>query len=271
SDSTAIMPLVSGTNLALAKFATQSSTLAGVGPTTVASSAVDGNTDGNFSHGSVTHTGLDANAWWQVDLGAVASISSVVIWNRTDCCWDRLSDYWVFDSNTPFSATDTPATLQVRAGTWNNHQTSFPNPSTTIAPNVQGRYVRVQLNGTNYLSLAEVQVFGTFSAAAPASLNITKIHSGSFTQNQQNATYTVTVSNAAVAGPTSGQVMVTETVPAGLTLVSMAGTGWTCPGTAANNCVRSDPLNGSSSYPPITVTVNVASNAASPQVNQVSV
>ena len=271
SDSTVITQLVSGTNLALAKLATQSSTLAGFGPTTVASSAVDGNTDGNFSHGSVSHTGLDANAWWQVDLGATASISSIVIWNRTDCCWDRLSDYWVFVSSTPFSATDTPATLQVRAGTWNSHQTSFPNPATMIAPNVQGRYVRVQLNGTNYLSLAEVQVFGTFSAAAPASLSITKIHSGSFTQNQQNATYTVTVSNAAGAGPTSGQVMVTETVPAGLTLVSMAGTGWTCPGTAASNCIRTDALNGGASYPPITVKVNVASNAASPQVNQVSV
>src|SRR5207253_2152831 len=35
------------------------------------------------------------------------------------------------------------------------------NPSTTITLNAQGRYVRVQLSGTNYLSLAEVQVFGT--------------------------------------------------------------------------------------------------------------
>lgn len=29
-----------------------------------------------------------------------------------------------------------------------------------IPANVNGRYVRVQLAGTNYLSLAEVQVFG---------------------------------------------------------------------------------------------------------------
>jgi RHS repeat-associated protein len=36
----------------------------------------------------------------------------------------------------------------------------MPNPSVTINVNATGRYVRVQLNGTDYLSLAEVQVFG---------------------------------------------------------------------------------------------------------------
>src|SRR5207237_1407059 len=36
-------------------------------------------------------------------------------------------------------------------------------------------------------------------------------------------------------------------------------------------CTRSDVLKGGSSYPPIIVTVNVASNATSPQVNQAAV
>ena len=48
----------------------------------------------------------------------------------------------------------------------------------------------------------------------------------------------------------------------------MAGTGWTCGGAT---CTRSDILNGNSSYPAITVMVNVAANASSPQVNQASV
>lgn len=90
---------------------------------------------------------------------------------------------------------------------------------------------------------------------------ITKTHTGNFTQGQQNAIYTVTVSNGANSGPTNGTVMVTETQPLGLTLVSMAGTGWTC---ATNNCTRSDVLNAGGSYPPITVTVNVAAEAESP-------
>src|SRR5207253_1693170 len=97
----------------------------------------------------------------------------------------------------------------------------------------------------------------TIITTNPAVLSISKSHTGNFIQGQQNATYTVTVSNGSAAGPTSGTVTVTDTVPAGMTLVSMAGTGWTCPGTAANNCTRSDVLNGNASYPAITVTVNV--------------
>jgi hypothetical protein len=84
------------------------------------------------------------------------------------------------------------------------------------------------------------------------------------------ATYTVIVKNAAGAGTTSGTVTMTETIPAGLTLVSMSGTGWSCP-SGGNTCTRSDPLAAALSYAVITVTVNVASSATSPQVNAVSV
>ena len=152
-------PVGSGaSNLAQGKTATQSSTFPGYA-SAAAGSAVDGNTDGRFFDGSVTATNLDTNAWWQVDLGASAAIGSIVIWNRVDCCGPRLNDYWVFVSDTPFGAFDTPFTLQNRAGTWSSHQTNAPNPSTSIRAGAQGRYVRVQLTGTNYLSLAEVQLF----------------------------------------------------------------------------------------------------------------
>ena len=162
------------TNLALGRIATQSSTLSG-SPGAVASSAVDGNTDGNFSDGSVTETNADSNAWWQVDLSASAAVSSVVVWNRTDCCSSRLGDYWVFVSDTPFLPTDTPDTLQNRSGTLGFHQTSTPSPSAIILTGgAQGRYVRVQLSGTDILSLAEVQVFGTGGAPAPADLALGK-------------------------------------------------------------------------------------------------
>jgi uncharacterized repeat protein (TIGR01451 family) len=75
-----------------------------------------------------------------------------------------------------------------------------------------------------------------------------------------------------VNAPGSGGVTVTETAPDGLTLVSMAGTGWTCGGAnPANVCTRSDVLAGGASYPAITVSVNVAADATSPQVNMVGV
>jgi hypothetical protein len=42
---------------------------------------------------------------------------------------------------------------------WTNHQTSAPNPNTLIdAEGRTARFVKVQLTGANYLSLAEVQV-----------------------------------------------------------------------------------------------------------------
>ncbi len=102
----------------------------------------------------------------------------------------------------------------------------------------------------------------------PPLLSITKTHTGKFSPSQQGATYTVTVTNTG-GGATSGAVTVTESLPAGLTLVSMAGDGWSCPG--GNICTRGDSLPGGTSYPSITVTVNVAYGAASPQVNAVSV
>lgn len=145
-----------GPNLAQGRVVAQSSTF----PNGEAYRAVDGNTDGNFFDGSVSSTNGDVFAWWEVDLSVSAAIQFITIWNRTDGSQDRLNDYWVFVSDTPFLDADTPAILQARVGTWNNHQLSHPNPATTIPVGTQGRYVRVQLNTTNYLSLAEVQVFG---------------------------------------------------------------------------------------------------------------
>jgi len=104
----------------------------------------------------------------------------------------------------------------------------------------------------------------------PPVLSIAKSHSGNFAPAQQGATYSVTVSNAAAAGPTAGTVTVTEMPPGGMTLVSMAGDGWNCPN-GGNACTRQDPLAGGNNYPAITVTVNVALNATTPQVNAVSV
>jgi uncharacterized repeat protein (TIGR01451 family) len=102
----------------------------------------------------------------------------------------------------------------------------------------------------------------------PAVLSITKTHTGNFSQGQSNASYTLTVSNQQAAGPTGGLVTVTDTLPSGLSLVSMNGMGWNC---AANSCTRSDALGGGGTYPAITVTVDVTASASSPQVNQASV
>jgi sugar lactone lactonase YvrE len=102
-------------------------------------------------------------------------------------------------------------------------------------------------------------------------LTIQSAHPGSFTQGQDGATYTVTVSNGPEAGPTGGVITVSEILPGALSLVTMTGSGWTCSAPAAPTCTRSDALSGGSSYPAITVKVNVAAAAQSQLTNEVSV
>lgn len=122
--------------------------------------AVDGNTDGNYFKDSVTHTANAAQAWWEVDLGEINNIDSVRVWNRTDCCGERLTDFCVIISNTPFTVFDVNSTLNQPGVSSFRHQETCKNPSIFHVKR-SGRYVRIQLVGANYLSLAEVEVLGT--------------------------------------------------------------------------------------------------------------
>jgi alpha-L-fucosidase 2 len=147
------------TNLALNGSASQSST----GHGGDANRAVDGNTNGAFFTGSVTHTSdtpLQANPWWQVDLGSTQDISTVKLWNRTDCCADRLRQFYVFASDNPFTSTD-PQTTAAQNGVWSSLQNPAAGTSLSLPVGRTARYIRVQLIGSDRpLSLAEVQVYG---------------------------------------------------------------------------------------------------------------
>jgi hypothetical protein len=136
-------------NVALGKLATQSSmSYCQYNRENNANKAVDGNTGGDYASFQVTNTGNDYQAWWQVDLGVVYSVDSVRVWNRTDCCADRLSNFDV--------------KLSTDGQTWTNvsnfaGQCGRPSVLNFVAKNA--RFVRVQLRGTNFLNLAEVEVF----------------------------------------------------------------------------------------------------------------
>jgi uncharacterized repeat protein (TIGR01451 family) len=113
---------------------------------------------------------------------------------------------------------------------------------------------------------AKVDYFHNIGQVSSApDLTISKSHTGSFTQGQTGAAYSITVSNAGTAA-TSGTVTVADTVPTGLTAVSIAGGGWTCT-QPAGPCTRSDALATAGAYPSLTVTVNVASNAPASVTN----
>ncbi|KAI8510905.1 hypothetical protein Bbelb_118210 [Branchiostoma belcheri] len=142
-----------GVNVALNKMASQSSLLRSEYP---AERAVDGNT-GTILYPlkECTHTDLEYEPWWKVDLGDTYVISHVTVINRGDCCGERLRNFMVrvgpyedFRENTPCGDiyTETPSegeTIDVRC----------EEP-------ISGRWVSVQLIGReDYLSLCEVQVF----------------------------------------------------------------------------------------------------------------
>lgn len=144
-----------GGNLALRKRATQSSTGYGGNP----ERAVDGNTDGNYSANSVSHTNNRPHEWWQVDLGSVEQIGSARIWNRTDCCRERLIKFYVLVSDVPFYSEDLSLVLNMPGIQKYYHEGIGGRPS-EIPINRTGRFVRIQLAETDYLSLAEVEIFG---------------------------------------------------------------------------------------------------------------
>ena len=144
------------TNLALNRSTTQSSVAHGG----ASARAVDGDVNGTWSDRSVTHTADEYQPWWEVDLGSVQGISHINIFNRTDsCCVSRLSDFYVLVSDTAFtSAEGFLDDALSQAGVSNYLFSDTVNGSTEVDINRTGRYVRIQLAGTNPLSLAEVQV-----------------------------------------------------------------------------------------------------------------
>ena len=86
------MVVPTGANLALHKPAIQSTTYHANG---VASHGVDGNDNVDYGIHSCTHTLKSNHPWWRVDLGSSKKVSRVDIFNRADCCTDRLKNFEV--------------------------------------------------------------------------------------------------------------------------------------------------------------------------------
>jgi uncharacterized repeat protein (TIGR01451 family) len=106
-------------------------------------------------------------------------------------------------------------------------------------------------------------------ASPVADLTVAKTHTGSFTQGQTGASYTITVFNQG-SGATSGTVSVADALPTGLTATALSGTGWTC-NLGTLTCDRSDALAASQSFPAITLTVDVAGDAPASLANTATV
>lgn len=108
----------------------------------------------------------------------------------------------------------------------------------------------------------------TWTIAAGPDLVVSKTTNSTFSQGS-NGSFLVNVANVG-GSPSSGAVTVSEQAPGGMEIVSMSGDGWTfSPGDFTVS--RSDALSAGTNYPPIAVTVSVATNAALALTNVVAV
>jgi uncharacterized protein (TIGR03437 family) len=160
-----------------------------------------------------------------------------------------------------FTDTTTTPSRDLRFGPFSTPLTDAGGTVTTTSSN---------FGNLECFNCGEFRTLTATLASTPADLTVTSTHTGNFLRGQTGATYTITVNNIQAGGPSIGTVTAIDTLPAGMTATSIAGTGWTC-GLATLTCTRSDTLDGSASYPAITITLNVGAGAATNSVNTVTV
>lgn len=128
--------------------------------------AIDGNTDGAYNNGSVTHTlpgvtGDESEKWWQVDLKESYDLEMIKIYNRTD------SDLGARLNNFKVQVLDEDGE-EVYAEDF----VDSPTPLLSInLSDVEGRYVKISKTSDDALSLAEVEVYG----GDPVNLDVDKV------------------------------------------------------------------------------------------------
>ncbi|XP_078658304.1 uncharacterized protein LOC144903764 [Branchiostoma floridae x Branchiostoma belcheri] len=179
------------TNIAVGRPAFQTSTSVHYSTDGVPSRAVDGNLNSNYRGLSCTHTQLSEHnpAWW-VDLGNSFPINRVTVFNRQDCCWERINPFniHVGDSDQVSTNPRCGGDYQMVAG-----QTYVSLP----CYNMRGRYVGILLPGYDrILTLCEVQVY---------------VNLALLTTEAAATTPAVTTTTPAVTTPTP---VVTTTTPA---------------------------------------------------------
>ncbi|XP_044858360.1 uncharacterized protein LOC123362109 isoform X4 [Mauremys mutica] len=117
--------------------------------------AIDGSPSSDYLQGKCSHTDLDINPWWTLDLRAKVQVFRVKITNRGDCCEERLNGAEIRIGSSPERGGRTnPRCAQIDS-MGRGETRSFD------CEGMQGQYVTVTIPGTEkYLTLCEVQVFG---------------------------------------------------------------------------------------------------------------
>lgn len=147
-------------NLALGKSASQSSTSV-YSHDNDAQGGVDGVKNGLFGF----HTDSEKDPWWQVDLGGVAKLDKIFVFNRQDCCAERAQTLAVAISadGVNFQIVADLSTTVFGGVKDNEPLRIFLDEQEYLA-----RYIRVQLRDVNALHLDEIEVYGKMIPQEPA-------------------------------------------------------------------------------------------------------
>ena len=108
----------------------------------IASRAVDGEPHQHYLCKSCTYTGDSNKPWWRLDFDTIQAVSQVHVWNRADCCGDRLNGVEVRVDNTMCGTLDSSASVQI-----------------VDCGNALGSFVQLQKPTSGHLSLCEVKVY----------------------------------------------------------------------------------------------------------------
>jgi len=104
------------------------------------------------------HTKNETGAFWEIDLCGSFELHNIIVTNRADCGLDRLSNFYIMISRDPFPITQ-DANTSKQIAVWSSFHGAH-SLRTKVDPKVVGRYVRIQLVGTNYLHFSRFQIFG---------------------------------------------------------------------------------------------------------------
>jgi hypothetical protein len=134
-----------------------------------------------------------------------------------------------------------------------------PDPTMVFPPVTYKGTVQLSASGKQTVVIpVTLQVY-----PAPL-LVVTKSHPGNAVDGGQ-LQYSIQVTNIRTTGGVNVPFTVTDVPSSGLSIASMSGTGWDC--SNAPSCSAYPALSIGQSTNPLYVTVNVAANATSPQVN----
>lgn len=156
------------TNMAIGKPTNASSSLFGRYPS---SRAVDGNSNTTFNSKSCMHTDKDLNPFLRIDLQKQSVVEMVLIWNRGDCCSERLNNVKVTVGDDPTGMNN------LLCGSAGN--TTEVNPINVKCSSIlSGQYVHIRIPGPQFLTICEVEVIGSdirnLASGQPASQSNTE-------------------------------------------------------------------------------------------------